>query len=97
MICSFLPSQGSKFQYQRGRGGKYTGFPIRAAEFFYRNNREQSNSEGVNYPAGNTCPFGVDTSLLSPKRDKSSHIEDLRECVKGKSFASVFFFFFFGL
>ncbi|PYH56278.1 uncharacterized protein BO96DRAFT_337895 [Aspergillus niger CBS 101883] len=41
--------------------------------------QEQSNSEGVNYPAGNTCPFGVDTSLLSPKRDKSSHIEDLRD------------------
>ncbi|RDH29339.1 hypothetical protein BDQ94DRAFT_162064 [Aspergillus welwitschiae] len=42
--------------------------------------QEQSNFEGVNDPAGNTCPFGVDTSLLSPKRDKSSHIEDLREC-----------------
>ncbi|OJI90652.1 hypothetical protein ASPTUDRAFT_37400 [Aspergillus tubingensis CBS 134.48] len=41
-----------------------------------------SDSGGVNYPAGNTVPFDLDASLLSPKRDKSSHMGDLRDCTK---------------
>ncbi|PWY67373.1 hypothetical protein BO83DRAFT_410133 [Aspergillus eucalypticola CBS 122712] len=43
------------------------------------------HSGGVNYPAGNTVPFDLDASLLSPKRDKSSHMGDLRDCAKASA------------
>ncbi|PYH32820.1 uncharacterized protein BO87DRAFT_398260 [Aspergillus neoniger CBS 115656] len=55
------------------------------ARDFVHPSRKYPDSGGVNYPAGNTVPFDLDASLLSPKRDKSSHMGDLQDCAKASA------------
>ncbi|PYH64783.1 uncharacterized protein BO88DRAFT_429225 [Aspergillus vadensis CBS 113365] len=62
--------------------GLLAAYDMQAREFIIH---PVTYSGGVNYPAGNTFPFDLDASLLSPKRDKSSHVGDLRDCAKASA------------